>query len=95
MYLYAIGTAGNKQKIGYSSDPERRIKTLQTGNSEQLSIHYTFKIDESVAAKFEKHIHREYNHKRLKGEWFDMSVKEVVSMMQYQEIMKDTIVGLL
>ncbi len=93
MYIYAIGTTGNRQKIGFSSNPDKRVKTLQTGNAEPLTVHYCFEVSESVAAKFEKHIHREYNHRRIKGEWFNMSPDEVITMMQYQEIMKDTISG--
>lgn len=91
MFIYAIGTSGSKQKIGYSRNPNQRLKTLQTGNPEQLLIHYQFEIDESVADKFEAYVHRQHNHKRLKGEWFEMTIDEVKSAMIFHEIMADTI----
>lgn len=90
MYIYAIGTTGRRQKIGYSADPEVRLRTLQTGNPEPLQVQYIFEIDEKYARKYEKFIHREYGHKRISGEWFDMTPEEVASLMQYQEIMLES-----
>lgn len=90
MYIYAIGTTGRRQKIGYSNDPNARLKKLQTGNPETLQVHYVFEIDQRHAKKYESFIHREYGHKRIKGEWFDLSPEEVTSLMQYQEIMLES-----
>lgn len=94
MFIYAIGT-NDKQKIGFSKDPSTRLNTLQTSNSEQLEIHYTFEVEEAVVRKFEKHIHKENSHKRLRGEWFDLSKEEVVQMLTYYEIMSDTLGSML
>lgn len=91
MYLYAIGTTGSRQKIGFSADPQQRLKTLQTANSEVLFLHYSFPIDPTVASRFERHVHVQHGHRRIKGEWFDMSPEEIVAMMQYHEIMAETI----
>ena len=95
MFLYAIGTKGAKQKIGFSRDPEQRRKTLQTGNPEPLIVHYTFEIDDAKASKFETFVHKEYNHKRLTGEWFAMTPTEVIAAMTFQEIMKETTLSML
>ena len=91
MYLYAIGTTGRRQKIGFSKTPHKRLKTLQTGNPEERHLHYQFAINEATAQRFEAHVHKEHNHQRIKGEWFNMSPAAVISMMKYHEIMKDTI----
>jgi len=90
MFIYAIGTE-SKQKIGVSSDTDQRLATLQTANSEDLTLHYCFEVDDKVAFKFEKYIHREQNHKRLRGEWFEMSSQDVVKLLTYYEIMKESI----
>ena len=90
MFIYAIGTTESRQKIGYSGNPEERLKTLQTGNPETLHLHYQFEIDEEIAEKYERFIHREYNHKRVKGEWFNMTPEEVKALLQYQEIMVES-----
>lgn len=94
-YLYAIGTTGRRQKVGYSGDPESRLKKLQTGNPEQLLVHYTFPVDPAYAFKLEQYFHRLYNHRRVKGEWFDMSVDEVVGLMQHHEIMLESTIATL
>jgi len=85
-YLYAIGNGENKQKIGFSSNPLKRLATLQTGNPDNLMIHYTFEINEDTAYKYEHYIHNEYNHKRIKGEWFNISADEIKKLMLYHEI---------
>jgi len=89
MYLYAIGTLGNKQKIGFSKDPETRLKTLQTANAEKLYLHYKFEINASTANKFESHVHHDLGYLRERGEWFNSSVEDIVSQMKYHEIMRE------
>lgn len=91
MFIYAIGT-DSKQKIGVSSNVEKRLATLQTSNSETLNIQYCFEVDDDIAYRFEKYIHREQNHKRLRGEWFDISKEEIINTMTYYEIMRESLV---
>lgn len=91
MHIYVIGTNGNRQKIGYSKDPSRRLKTLQTANSEKLFLYWSFEVDDSVAPKVEKYIHNQYAHLRVNGEWFDMTKEDAIAFVQYMEIMIDRI----
>jgi hypothetical protein len=90
MYLYAIGTNGTQQKIGFSKNPEQRLKTLQTANSDRLYIHYKFEIDESIANKFESFVHRDLKYNHMMGEWFNLTVEEVIAQMTFHEIMRET-----
>jgi hypothetical protein len=90
MYIYAIGTI-NKQKIGVSGDVAQRLATLQTGNSEKLSIHSTIEIEDDVAFRFEKFVHHDQAHTRILGEWFDMNDTEVKTLFTYYEITLDTL----
>ena len=94
MYIYCIGT-GTKQKIGFTSNIEQRLKTLQTANSEQLNVHETLEVEDRYIRKFEQYIHHDQSHRRLKGEWFNMTAKEGVDLINYYQIMYDTIISTL
>lgn len=66
-YVYVIGNVDHKVcKIGYSKNPERRIKDLQTGYPYTLSILRKFKSNMVI----EKELHEKYDKYRLNGEWF-------------------------
>ena len=70
-YIYFIQAGDNGSiKIGYTaSDVESRLKTLQTGNPNVLSI-----IGTIPANKYEeKQTHHYFKHLRLNGEWFKPS----------------------
>ena len=83
MFLYVIGGDGPRQKIGFSKDVNRRLKSLQTGNPTVLKIHHTEPVPENRVRVLERKLHRELNHKRLKGEWFDLSPVEATQFLQY------------
>lgn len=83
MFLYVIGTNGNKQKIGFTNDVNKRLSTLQTGNPEPLCIHHFEEVPDHRARLMERRLHRDLNHKRLKGEWFNMTPEEARSMLQF------------
>ena len=89
-YLYLIGTKDNKQKIGISNDPEKRLKALQTGNPEPLFIHYTIELPDRKAFKVEKHLHREYSHYNIKNEWFELPMEDAIQLMTYEDMIIET-----
>lgn len=75
MIYFIIKIDSNKKefvKIGYSKNSEKRLKQLQTGSSERLSIFCEIDGDK----KFEKKIQKIWwkNRVREDGEWFDLSV---------------------
>lgn len=54
--------------MGVSSDPERRLRNMQTGNVKELVLeHYELKNE---PYKVEKIVHRHLDEYRSKGEWF-------------------------
>lgn len=66
-YIYFIqGLCGGAIKIGYSKNPESRLKELQTGYPDTLSI--LLIIPGTVST--ERAIHDMFDASRLKGEWF-------------------------
>jgi len=85
MKIYAIGT-DTKQKIGFSNDPSKRLKQLQTANSEELFLHATIDIDETRVRLLERFLHKDLSYKRLKGEWFNMTKQEVTDYLTFAEI---------
>lgn len=71
--IYLIESNDGFYKIGVSKEPNKRLKTLQTGNLNKLIIKQTFESE--FAYKIEKALHRSYN--RISGEWFELSKEEV------------------
>lgn len=67
--VYFIGTElriGRAIKVGYSRDPEGRLRTLQTGHAERLQIFATVEGGRDLESKY----HRRWRNRRQKGEWF-------------------------
>lgn len=66
-YIYFVqGLCGGAIKIGYSKQPDVRLKDLQTGYPDTLTILFMLPGDETI----EHGLHKEFEFCRLKGEWF-------------------------
>jgi len=66
-YIYFIqGQLGGAIKIGYSVNPQRRLKELQTGYPDTLRILVMIPGNEYT----EKIFYRQFEGSRLNGEWF-------------------------
>lgn len=66
-FVYFVqGQCGGAIKIGYSVNPESRLKALQTGYPDTLVMLLMIPGDESI----ERNIHKEFEDCRLSGEWF-------------------------
>ena len=57
-------------KIGKSINPQVRERTLQ---SEVPTIELVHVIDEDI----EKHLHEKFSAKRIRGEWFNLSINDL------------------
>lgn len=65
-------------KIGITkNDIEVRLSCLQTGSPHKLDLQGLYKSE--FYNKIEKWMHRKYTSKRLEGEWFDLTNKDVVN----------------
>lgn len=73
---------GEHFKIGMTkSTIEKRISQLQTGNSNEIyisSYHQT-----NYPYKIEQMMHIKYGSSRVKNEWFDLTVEQVVNFRKY------------
>ena len=78
-HLYIL-SCGNKKKIGVTSNIEKRIKALQTGNAERIVLEY---IEERLnPTKAESFLHRYFAKRRKVGEWCeDITVNEIRSRL--------------
>lgn len=72
IYLISDGTL---VKIGISSDVFNRIKQLQTGNGNSLTILFQQRI--SRPAMLEMFLHNSFSGNRMNGEWFDLSEEQI------------------
>lgn len=67
-HLYVL-RCGERLKIGVTHDINQRIKSLQTGNPDEIILEY---IEERTNPhKAERFLHRYFQKQKVKGEWFE------------------------
>ena len=67
-------------KIGYTINPEQRLKQLQLSSPDIL--HYVIEIQIGDMVALEKRLHEEYADKRVNGEWFNLTPEDVQSIWE-------------
>jgi len=60
-------------KIGYSDNPQKRLKSLQTGQTKDLEIIMSVK----GGVKLEAVLHKAFDCWRVRGEWFLLNRKQI------------------
>ena len=75
--------------MGYSDSPSRRLRQLQTGQSSPLVLHHKEEIENDRVRLMEQIVHRENRHRKLKGEWFDLTVEEAIAEIKHAMIRFD------
>lgn len=81
-YVYIIkNTETGRVKVGVGTDPVKRLKQLQTGNDCPLELVYTSFLC-SNAFSVEAEVHHRFQDKLVRGEWFDVSEKEIIRFME-------------
>ena len=81
-YCYLI-EGGPFVKVGYTSNLDRRMEQLQTGNPYKLGVLQAYVFDTELAARqLEAQLHRDLKPYRAQGEWFSRkpSLKEIRRM---------------
>lgn len=77
-FLYLmLDTTNNYHKIGISNKPVYREKTLQSEKPTIEMVCAKRFPNRKIAASFEQALHQAYSEKRIRGEWFDLSNKEI------------------
>lgn len=82
----------NTCKIGFSSNPEKRLAQLQTGNPFPLQIKAIIEGDIAL----EKELHKKFSHLSQSGEWFVYNA-EIKDYFQIEEfyLVYSSLIGLL
>lgn len=76
MFIYLVKqTDADLYKIGVSSEPEKRLKSLQTANGALLELINKVSVD--FGYKVEKAIHNHFRSKKTMGEWFILTEEDV------------------
>ncbi len=66
-------------KIGHTTNSIRsRLSALQTGAPFDLTCHNYIETSGGLALQIEGAIHRLLYKRRIRGEWFNMSVDEII-----------------
>jgi hypothetical protein len=76
MFIYVIRAHDTRHKVGIAVAPERRLKELQTGSGDVLSIVVKRDVGKYLAARVERAAHLALAKFRLAGEWFSVSAEE-------------------
>lgn len=71
-------------KIGFSNKPEKRLKTLQTGNDDILKLYYQREV--KYHSKVEASLKRHYAAYQTVGEWFDYEI----NFWEFDDLVKKT-----
>lgn len=70
--VYLIRGNDGRYKIGIAGNPNKRIKELQTGNSDKLKLIETYQSEN--ARHIESALHIQYSYAKNVGEWFELSI---------------------
>ena len=83
MYTYFIAENEDNDdfrvKIGFSKNPKKRIRELQTGNSRKLALMGWIECE---GQSLETHIHKKYESYNLNGEWFAIEPCDVLEELK-------------
>jgi len=82
-FIYIIGSDQPPYKVGISRDPEKRLKSLQTGHPFPLKLHYSKETEICKTKLLETVIHRHLKLYKTSGEWFDVSLKNLILDVEF------------
>jgi hypothetical protein len=76
MRIYIIGDSPTRLKIGISEDCQKRLRELQTGNPNLLTLYWVSdNLTKENAYVIEQLFHKKNNFRRIKNEWFDLDLE--------------------
>jgi len=86
MFLYCIADNNGSVKFGFSKDPNRRVRALQTGSADELVLLESIGVPEDSVREYERLLHSEFAHLRCRGEWFTISPEDAVAYLTWFSI---------
>ena len=91
-HVYLIG---DKERFGYykigatRGNVNKRLKTLQTGNSGELYTEKIYETEHPFAV--ENILHNRYSHKKTINEWFELDLEDVTNFQEICDNIEETI----
>ena len=82
-FIYIIGPENGPYKIGHSVNPDKRCSQLQTGRLEKIRVLYTKEIDKEIVEVIEKLIHKQLSVHKVRGEWFNLSLDDMIMEIDF------------
>ena len=78
-FVYVMEDSRNGTfKIGQSKTPGKRERTLQSETPE-ITLRFSIPTDEA----HEKHLHAQFDSKRIRGEWFSLTPDDLLQIVQF------------
>lgn len=74
--VYLMKSVDSLYKIGVSVNPKRRIKEIQTGNSNKVELVCEYETEKPYL--LEKVLHNRYSHLLEHGEWYILSLQDEI-----------------
>jgi hypothetical protein len=82
-YLYVIGRKKGPIKVGVSSNPQSRLKSIQTGCAFPIKNLFQVRmLNRDQALGQERAFHEIHAGQRLHGEWFDMDAELAIESIE-------------
>jgi len=78
---FAQAEEGWPIKIGFSTNPAKRLRALQSAHGQLIKI---IGLIDGVTVKREREIHKQFKEDRLRGEWFRPSAALLAFLVQYR-----------
>lgn len=85
-YLYLFKDDRSNYKIGISNNPKLRLDKIKYHNptTNILLINgYVGSLSKNIAREDEKNLHKKFKNKKLFGEWFKLSHKDIVKIWKF------------
>ncbi len=85
-YIYVIceqTEAVTPVKIGFSANPEKRLRQLQTGHATPLTLFHQEEVPAQNVRALERAIHQELRHRKSRGEWFNLTPEDAVCEIKH------------
>jgi predicted GIY-YIG superfamily endonuclease len=82
-FVYVLLDQQGRRKLGKTvNDVEKRVKQLQTGNAEQITIEYRLEVNDMRRAENAIHDLFAASRLRINGEWFKLSESELILLQK-------------
>lgn len=90
-FVYIFKCETGHCKIGRSKDPETRLEAISTALPFPVSIFHRISSDD--AYWLEQKLHRKFESKRVRGEWFLLSEEDLAQLLGFERIVKPSMIA--